>query len=454
MLPPDVFSKHAFWGTHGPAKKLFVLKKLGQLFCTNELQFLDDRLLQSPSWLFMLTSAELLSGLAAQYGTPLYLLDVQKILGAMNTLRDGLSIHYPNSEITYSVKTNYLSHILRQVLSHGNRLEVVSRHEMMLAQENGAQPNQLLLNGPVKSLEDLIYCYQHSIDLNLDSVDELQAATTIGTLDKPFRLGLRAAATLKNGNISRFGIDFGDSDAVSQIRKLIQNPCIDVIGLHTHHSSRRDAQSYCDRIDHLSKIAKLLEIKPEYLDIGGGVGSTPPPEIAAQLTYPIDDPKQLATIIGKHAFEKWGSQGPRIILEPGIAVLAESMNYLTRIVSVKNRGTGQIAVCDGSLFDVNPLRSTVHPPCHLLTAHDDPSEPSSESTRLYGGTCMEIDQIGTLPAGRTPRPGDLVHVSNVGAYSACLAPQFIIPPAPIYSVDLNKIIRQRPTLGNFIGAGK
>jgi hypothetical protein len=81
MLPPDVFSKHAFWGTHGPAKKLFVLKKLGQLFCTNELQFLDDRLLQSPSWLFMLTSAELLSGLAAQYGTPLYLLDVQKILG-------------------------------------------------------------------------------------------------------------------------------------------------------------------------------------------------------------------------------------------------------------------------------------------------------------------------------------------------------------------------------------
>ena len=401
----------------------------------------------------MLTSAELFSGLAAQYGTPLYLLDVQKVLGAMNTLRDGLSIHYPNSEITYSVKTNYLSHILRQVLTHGYRLEVVSRHEMLLAQENGAQPKQLLLNGPVKSLEDLHYCYQHSIDLNLDSVDELQTATTIGTLEKPFRLGLRAAATLKNGNISRFGIDFGDSDAVDQIRKLIQNPCIDVVGLHTHHSSRRDAQSYCDRLDHLSQVAELLNITPKYLDIGGGVGSVPPPEIASQLSYPIDDPKQLATTIGKFARDKWGVQGPRIIMEPGIAVLAESMNYLTRIVSVKNRGTGQIAVCDGSLFDVNPLRSAVHPSCHLVPSLTDPIPSSDEPTKLYGGTCMEIDQIGVLPPRQTPLVGDLVVVTNVGAYSACLAPQFIIPPAPIYSLDSSKIIRQRPSLGNFIGAG-
>jgi diaminopimelate decarboxylase len=402
---------------------------------------------------FMLTSAAQFSVLAAQHGTPLYLLDAQKILGAMETLREGLALHYPNSEITYSVKTNYLSHILRQVLAHGYRLEVVSRHEMMLAQQSGAKPANLLLNGPVKSAEDLGYCYQHSIDLNLDSIDELQIATTIGTPDKPFRLGLRAAATLKNGSVSRFGIHFEDPHALNQTRKLLLHPSVEVIGLHTHHSSRRDAQSYCDRLDHLSHVAELLNITPKYLDIGGGVGSIPPPEIASQLSYPIDDPKQLATTIGKYAKDKWGSQGPRIIMEPGIAVLAESMNYLTRIVSVKNRGAGQIAVCDGSLFDVNPLRSTVYPSCQLVTTPTDPIVSSDEPTKLYGGTCMEIDQIGVLPTSQQPRVGDLVIVANVGAYSACLAPQFIIPPAPIYSLDSSKIIRQRPSLGNFIGAG-
>ena len=399
----------------------------------------------------MLTSSAELSDLADEYGTPLYLLDAQGILGAMDTLRDGLTHHYPNSEVTYSVKTNYLAHILSQVLAHGYRLEVVSRHELSLAQQNGAKSSDLLFNGPVKSREDLSYCYQNSIDLNLDSVEELGFATTIGTLAQPFRIGLRAAATLKNGNISRFGVHFEDPSALAEVRQLLKQKTVEVVGFHTHHSSRRDAQSYCDRLDHLTHVASLLDIDPTYLDIGGGVGSVAPPEIALQLPYPIDEPQQLAATIGKYARKKWGTQGPRIIIEPGIAVLAQSMNYLTRIVSVKARGTGQIAVCDGSHFDVNPLRSTIRPPCQLLAQRSDPS---SEPTPLYGGTCMEIDQIGTLPAGQTPRPGDLVNVTNVGAYTACLAPQFIIPPAPIYSVDAQKIIRPRPALGSFNGAGK
>lgn len=402
----------------------------------------------------MLTSSDALKEIASRYGTPLYLLDVQVVLGSMKTLRDGLALHYPNSEITYSVKTNYLSEILRRVLTHGYRLEVVSRHEMKLAEKIGATPDKLLFNGPVKSRDDLQYCYERSIDINLDSIDELEVACTIGTVHKPFRIGLRAAATLKNGNISRFGIHFDDSLAVSQIHKLLQTRCVEVVGLHMHHSSRRDAQSYCDRLDHLQQISKQLGISPTYLDIGGGVGSVPPAEIAAQLPYPIDDPSELAKKIGKHALDMWGSNGPRVIMEPGIAVLAPSMNYVTRIVSVKGRGTGQVAVCDGSLFDVNPLRSTIFPPCHLVSESANSSAKTGETTRLYGGTCMEIDQIGVLPADQVPMVGDLVVVSNVGAYSACLAPHFIIPSVPVYSLDSNQIVRQRATLGDLVGAGQ
>ena len=408
----------------------------------------------------MLTSPSIIRELANRFGTPLYLLDVDKVLDSMRVLRDGLARYYPNSEITYSVKTNYLSHILAQVRLHGYRLEVVSRHEMMLAEQNGATADRLLFNGPVKSHADLVYCYENSIDINLDSADELELAASIGSQTKPFRLGLRAAATLKNGNVSRFGIHFEDPVALEQVRGLMSSKRIEVIGLHTHHSSRRDAQSYCDRLDHLEHVAQLLGIVPTYLDIGGGVGSVPPAEIAAQLSYPIDDPHELAVTIGQHAFKKWGSAGPRIIMEPGIAVLAPSMNYVSMIVSVKDRATGQVAVCDGSLFDVNPLRSTIFPPCQLLAVDSQDSNSLSEPkatavpTRLYGGTCMEIDQIGVLTAGERPRPGDLVVVTNVGAYSACLAPHFIIPAVPVFSLGTNELIRQRAPLGSFHGAGQ
>jgi diaminopimelate decarboxylase len=134
---------------------------------------------------------------------------------------------------------------------------------MTLAQQNGAKATDLLFNGPVKSHDDLQYCYEHAIDLNLDSIEELEAAASIGTTAKPFRLGLRVAASLKNGNISRFGIDFEDATALEQIRQLVQQTSIDVAGLHIHHSSRRDTQSYCDRLDHLDRVAKLLRIKPK-----------------------------------------------------------------------------------------------------------------------------------------------------------------------------------------------
>lgn len=402
----------------------------------------------------MLTSAVELKELASRYGTPLYLLDVQKILESMKTLRDGLALHYPNSELTYSVKTNYLSHILRHVLSAGYRLEVVSRHEMRLAEKNGATPDKLLFNGPVKSRDDLQYCYEHSIDINLDSLEELETACAIASADKPFRLGLRVAATLKNGNLSRFGIHFEDSAAVNRIRELLRQQHVEVVGLHIHHSSRRDAQSYCDRLDHLYKVSEQLGIKPTYLDIGGGVGSVPPPEIVAQLPYPIDDPHELATTIGKHALGRFGKAGPRVIMEPGIAVLAPAMNYVSTIVSVKSRGSGQVAVCDGSLFDVNPLRSSIFPPCHLVAASAGPAPSSGETTRLYGGTCMEIDQIGVLPKSQVPVVGDLVVVTNVGAYSACLAPHFIVPAVPVYSLESNEIVRQRAALGDLLGAGQ
>ncbi len=402
----------------------------------------------------MLTSPEKMRELAGKYGTPLYLLDAARIVRALDGLRDGLAKVYPNSEVTYSVKTNYLAGILRRVLAAGYRLEVVSRHELELARRQGAGAGQLLFNGPVKSGEDLRFCYEQGIAVNVDSIEELTTAAGIGSPEKPFRLGVRVSVKLKNGATSRFGIDFEDAAAVDGVRQVMALGTVKVVGLHLHHSSRRDAQSYTERLDRLDEVARQLGIEAEYLDLGGGIGSVPPPEVAAKLTYEIDSHEDLARVIGEHARAKWGSKGPRIILEPGIGVLAGSMNYLTTLVAVKQRGAERIAVCDGSMFDVNPLRSTIHPPCRVMGTGRilGPAPEAGAEVKLYGGTCMEIDVVGTI-AAENPQAGDLVVVSNVGAYSACLAPEFIVPPAPVYSLGEEQLVRGRPEVGEWRGAG-
>ena len=384
----------------------------------------------------LLIRPEEIRHLARQYGTPLYLLDTQRVVRAMRGLADGLLRFYADAEVTYSVKSNYLAGILRAVLAAGFRLEVVSRHELALAESLGATPGQLLFNGPGKTREDLAYCQRQGIGLNVDSLDELRLAASLGTT---MRVGLRIAATLQNGSLSRFGLCESDFDEVRQ------SP-VRVVGLHLHHSSRRDAPSYCHRLDQLRAVAEALAIRPEYYDLGGGIASVPPPEVAAQLPYPIDSPEQWTETVGRHAARVLGPAGPRVILEPGIGVLASCLQYVTSITAVKRRPTGEIAVCDGSLFDVNPLRSTIHPPCVVL------GREGTESVPLYGGTCMEIDQLGTLAA--TPAPGDLAVVGNVGAYSVSLAPQFIVPPAPVYAVDTGELLRARSASGDFAGAGR
>ncbi|MBY0505421.1 MAG: hypothetical protein K2X03_16025 [Bryobacteraceae bacterium] len=384
----------------------------------------------------LLVSPETIRDLARQHGTPLYLLDPRYVVDALRGLTAGLMRFYPNVEATYSVKSNYLAGILRAVLAAGFRLEVVSRHELALAGSLGAGSGQLLFNGPGKTREDFAYCQRQGIDVNVDSLDELRLAASLGTR---MRVGLRIAATLHNGSLSRFGLVESDFDEVRQLP-------VSIAGLHLHHSSRRDAQSYCDRLDRLREVAATLKIEPEYYDLGGGMASVPPPEVAARLPYPIDPPEQWTETLGRHAARVLGAGGPRLILEPGIGVLAGCLQYVTSITAVKRRPTGDIAICDGSLFDVNPLRSAIHPPCVLLERTGTGAVP------LYGGTCMEIDQLGALAA--TPVPGDLAVVGNVGAYSVSLAPQFIVPPTPVYAVDTGELLRVRPALGEFLGAGR
>jgi diaminopimelate decarboxylase len=356
----------------------------------------------------------------------------------MDVLRQGLCAPYPDGEIVYSVKTNSIPAILAAVLQAGFRLEVVSRRELDLARSVGATPRQILYNGPAKSLEDLLFCYENGVDVNVDSLDELELAASLASAAEPFRLGIRVAATLASGAVSRFGIEADDPATMQAIRRISDRGSIRIVGLHVHHSSRRDAPSYCDRLDLLFDAAQRLGIDPlEYLDLGGGMASVPPPSVAERLRYRVDTPAELAATIGRHALARLGTAGPKVILEPGIGVLAGAMNYVTSIVAVKQRRShGPIAVCDGSLFDVNPLRSAIPPPCVLVPASVAPRAPGT--VPLYGGTCMEIDQLGALD--QVPRKGDLAVVTNVGAYSVALSPEFITRRAPMYAVDGGEVI--------------
>ncbi len=387
------------------------------------------------------TDSELAVRIAEQHGTPFYFISQQRLLGNIHHLQGAVRNGYPSTDVTYSVKSNNLGAFVSAVIDDGIRVEVVSRAEYDYVASLGADLATTIYNGPAKTARDMQFAIDNGSYVNVDSIDELRIIAALG-IDAA--IGIRVPAVLASGAISRFGIDLTDDATLAETRELVTQ--VNVTGLHIHHSSHRHAASYGERLEQLLATAEMLRVTNlEVVDLGGGFSSPIPPEIAAQLPYKTASFDEYGEVLGARAAELLGTDGPRLVLEPGIGVLANCATYVTRVESLKHNGGHNYAVVDGSIFEVNPLRSSIGPPIvHLGDSI------SGEPAQIVGATCMEIDIIGDLP--HTPSIGDLISVENVGSYSTSLAPDFIIPRSPVISADTGDLVRSRSSIQS-VGLG-
>lgn len=379
--------------------------------------------------------------MAEQHGTPFYLISQQRLLDNIHHLQGAVRSGYPATDVTYSVKSNNLGAFVSACIDDGIRVEVVSRAEYDYVASLGADLATTIYNGPAKTANDMQFAIENGSFLNVDSLDELRLIADLGI---KAAIGIRVPAVLASGAVSRFGIDLADDATLAETRELVKQ--LNVTGLHIHHSSHRHAASYGERLEQLLATAEMLDITTlDVVDVGGGFSSPIPPEIASQLPYKTASFDEYGDVLGARAAELLGTHGPRLVLEPGIGVLANCATYVTRVESIKHNGGYNYAVVDGSIFEVNPLRSNIGPPIVCLG-----DSTSGEPAQIVGATCMEIDIIGDLQ--HTPEIGDLISVENVGSYTTSLAPDFIIPRSPVISADTGDVVRLRSSI-QVVGLG-
>lgn len=376
--------------------------------------------------------------------TPFYLSSTQKLTENLSRARRAFNALQKPLGLAYSVKTNYLAAFVKEALAQGQLIEVVSHHEYDYVVSLGVPPGRVLVNGPAKTQQFMREALQSGARVNVDSIVE---ARYVAETFPGVPIGVRVAAELSAGKTSRFGIDCQDRESLLVLRDLISEG-LAVRGLHIHHSSRRDAASYVERVSVLVEAQRNLELEDLlWLDLGGGFSSQPPARIREKLPYPLSSWEEVGASVCEAIADAYGGTQPQVIIEPGIGVLADTMAYVMRVAAVK-RGAGYVyAITDGSMFEVNPLRSQIPPPADLIPLSGGGGEASE--ILLCGSTCMEIDTFGELHAANGIAPGDAVLVSNVGAYAYCLAPDFIVPKAAVYDMqgDLLLARQRRGSLG-------
>jgi diaminopimelate decarboxylase len=238
------------------------------------------------------------------------------------------------AEVYYSVKTNDQPRLVERLAGWVAGLELISEAELDLAARLGVPGSRLILNGPNKSEAELAKALELTTALiHLDSFADLLRLERIAE-----RLGVRAEVGVRIAfdpadTWSKFGLAAGGPELRALSARLREVPRLSLTAVHYHgeHQLEPDAG--------LSPLLRRIQAEVEALrraghpltsvDLGGGWD--PVIELGPDGRW-HRDPRTARAFeeIGAH-WSAWGSDAPRLILEPGRALTEAAVVGLTRV---------------------------------------------------------------------------------------------------------------------------
>lgn len=404
----------------------------------------------------------LLTQLEKELGDAFYILDIQRFRRNYREFLDAFCSIYPKTNIAYSYKTNYIPEIGRAVHQMGGYAEVVSQLEYDLATQVGVPLDRIVFNGPLKSEVELEKALLGGSLVNLDSWYEVALVERIaeGNPHRQIAVGLRCNFDLGTGFPSRFGFDTTRGDLESAFHRLNELENCRVEGLHCHFSSPRTVQSYSIRARKMLDLCQRLYSDgspPRYLDLGGGFFGRMSEELKREFDQPIPDYQDYAAAIAHQFAQAFpDNSGPELVLEPGVALVADTMTFVARIIDIKITQSRKFALTTGSIHNIKPTLHSKNLPMLVLHNQASPQDKRVHGPLdLVGYTCMENDTLYHGYRG-TLAPGDFVAFSSVGAYSIVFKPPFIRSSPAIIAYDFQRnqyqLVKRREQLDDLFAS--
>ena len=386
---------------------------------------------------------ELLEALSEKYGEAFYLLDSSKFVRNYHDLLTAFRDIYPNTFIAYSYKTNYTPKLCKLVDNLGGYAEIVSEMEYCLASRIGVEPRHIIFNGPYKSEKAVEQLLLAGGLVNIDSYYELDLIQRVArnNTDTPISVGIRCNFDIQAG-ISRFGFDVEEDTLHNIFAMLRQYDNITIKGLHCHFPTRT-LESFINRTDKMLNLVKeYFASPPDFISLGGGFFGKMSPVLERQFNYKIPSYREYAGVIASRVsdFYRYMEDGrkPKLIIEPGSALVADTMQFVARVINIKAIREKKIATLSGSIHNINPTLNSKNLPITIYGSTNQSGRHNLEDVDFGGYTCIESDYLYKGYSGSLAI-GDHVVFDNVGSYSVVLKPPFILPNFPVidYNVTTN-----------------
>ena len=337
--------------------------------------------------------------LAEKFGTPLYVVDEERIRKNYHEFRDALTALYPKVEIKYAYKANTnlaICNILRQ---EGCGADVLSEGEIRIALKTGLSPDKIIFTGNNKTDEELELAVDSGIIINLDAVHELKRLKRIcESKQKEASISFRInpdvspdthphlATGLKK---SKFGIP-GESvlKAYSDAQKC---EYFNIKGIHMHIGSQITKTSPYEEataklFDIVGALKNSLGIDLDFVDLGGGLG------IRYDNKNPHMTPSDLASAlisVVKDKIEEYSLKTPVLYFEPGRYLVGDSTIMLTRVSTIKETSVKKFVGTDAG-FHVFP-RPMIYGAYHEVLVANKMGQESTEVVDIVGNVCESGD---------------------------------------------------------------
>lgn len=376
--------------------------------------------------------------LAKKYGTPLYLMDENRIRERVRTYKNNLTAAFgENAKMLFASKAASFRQIYRIMKDENVGIDVVSSGEIYTALSAGYNISSAYFHSNNKTDEDIAYAIENSIGyFVVDNVEELYAIDRIAGEKNTYQKVLlrltpgidphtyEAVATGKVD--SKFGsaIETGQAEEITKIALSLKN--IKLSGFHTHIGSQMfDSNVFIDGakilLEFICDIKAKLNYEPEELDLGGGYG----------VRYTENDPKidiaNNIALVGNYVKNKCRELNisiPAIRMEPGRSIVADAGITLYTVGTVKRiPGYKNYVSVDGGMTD-NP-RFALYGSSYTVCLANRMNNCDTFNCSLVGRCCESGDIIQenvSLPSN--VHRGDTVAVLTTGAYNYSMASNY------------------------------
>ena len=375
--------------------------------------------------------------LAEKYGTPLYLMDEDKIREHVRAYKTAMAKYFPAGSMPeFASKAFSCKQIYRIMAEEGIDIDVVSPGEIYTAAAAGFPMENSFFHGNNKTDADIRFAIENKVGcFVVDGEDELLALDRIaGEMGIKQNILLRITPgidphthkKISTGSVdSKFGTAIETGQAMEIVKKALALGNVKLCGFHCHVGSQIfESQPFTDASEimlrFIADARDKLGYTAETLNLGGGLG----------VRYTKDDPeidygekiKEVAEILNNQC-EKFGLPVPKILMEPGRSLVADAGMTLYTVGSVKEiTGYKNYVSIDGGMTD-NP-RYTLYESPYTVVLASRANDQKDYTATVAGRCCESGDLIQENVKMPKPRRGEILAVLTTGAYNYSMASNY------------------------------